>query len=55
MTLKLVQRLALSAGLVSSFLAAAPPGVSLVGKGSIPGDALDSSGLKGEICQTHGI
>jgi hypothetical protein len=31
--------------------AAAPPGVTLIGKGFIPGTALDKSGLQGVICQ----
>jgi len=35
----------------ASTLVAATPGVSLVGKGSIDGAALDKSGLTGSICQ----
>jgi hypothetical protein len=30
---------------------AAPPGITMIGRGSIPGNALDKSGLKGNICQ----
>ena len=36
---------------VSTILASAPPGISLVGIGYIPGSALDKSGLAGVICQ----
>ena len=32
-------------------VAAADPGVELVGQGSIPGNGLDKSGLTGELCQ----
>lgn len=34
-----------------SSVTAAPPGLTLVGKGSVPGDALDKSGLSGKICK----
>jgi hypothetical protein len=37
--------------LTTSSAWAAPPGVTLVGKGSIAGTALDKSGLTGDICQ----
>lgn len=37
--------------LTSSVLMAAQPGISLVGKGSISGSALDKSGLAGNNCQ----
>ena len=36
---------------VSTVFASAPPGISLVGIGYIPGSALDKSGLSGVICQ----
>jgi hypothetical protein len=35
----------------SSLWAAPPPGIALVGKGLVPGNALDKSGLTGNICQ----
>lgn len=35
--------------------AAADPGVTLIGVGAIPGDALDLSGLQGVICQRGGV
>ena len=38
--------------LVSTPLFAAPlPGITLLGKGLIPGNAIDKSGLTGVICQ----
>ena len=38
--------------LFSSTLGAAPPdGITLIGKGLVPGAALDKSGLTGAICQ----
>jgi len=40
--------LTLTAG---SYVAAGPAGVTLIGKGSVPGDALDKSGLTGKICK----
>ena len=36
---------------VSTLFAAAPPGVTLIGKGSISGSAADLSGLQGNICK----
>ena len=46
-------RAALGIGLVSmaTLYGAAPAGIALVGTGSIPGSALDLSGLSGLICQ----
>jgi hypothetical protein len=46
-------RVASAAALISlsTVSASAPPGISLVGIGYIPGSALDLSGLSGEICQ----
>ena len=35
----------------SSLWAAPPPGIALVGKGLVPGNAPDKSGLTGNICQ----
>lgn len=37
--------------LTASVLFAADPGITLIGTGSVPGNALDLSGLKGDICQ----
>jgi hypothetical protein len=37
--------------LAASSAWAAPPSITLIGKGSIPGDALDKSRLTGNICQ----
>src|SRR5262245_65417405 len=37
--------------LAISTAAAAQTGVTLIGKGVVPGSALDKSGLKGDICQ----
>ena len=39
--------------LTASSLWAAPPGITMVGKGPVPGNALDKSGLTGNICQTR--
>ena len=48
MRVALVATLILSA---SSLMAVAPAGIELVGIGYIPGNALDKSGLTGNICQ----
>ena len=37
--------------LVAALRAAAPPGVTLVGRGAVAGNLLDASGLAGQICQ----
>ena len=37
--------------LTASSLGVPPPGITLIGKGLIPGTALDKSGLTGNICQ----
>jgi hypothetical protein len=37
--------------LIGSSISAATPGITLIGKGLIDGDALDKSGLTGNICQ----
>ena len=45
-------RMALAAlALTASAAWAQPPGITLIGKGTIPGTALDKSGLTGNICQ----
>lgn len=43
---------ALAAGMLTTSIAlAAPAGIALVGKGSVPGSSLDRSGLDGLNCQ----
>ena len=48
--MKPLTRAALAALAVVSALLAADAGVTLIGVGAIPGDALDLSGLDGTIC-----
>jgi hypothetical protein len=49
--MKKLSRAALAAVMAASSLCAADPGITLIGMGTVSGDALDLSGLDGDICQ----
>ncbi len=51
MTTRRIVLAALTALALTAGASAAPPGITLIGKGTIPGTALDKSGLTGNICQ----